>query len=294
MNLTNIDLNLFLVFDAIYTEKNLTKSAQVLCITQPAVSNALKRLRNTLNDPLFIRTPEGMTPTPFAKNIISSVREALQLLTISIQKGERFDPFQSTRQINFSMNDLSELLFLPPVIQRLQQSAPKMNINSYYISREDVAKELAAGTLDFAIDIPLMANKNLIHQTLSYDTYVVVVSKNHPTISGSLSFEQYITLKHLHVSNRRMGRGPIDVVLNKLGHQRNIGLRVKHYTVASQLIEESELLWTIPKNLADKLNLNSLPLPFEAPPLESHLFWHKNSDKDKANLWLRELFEAEL
>lgn len=290
MNLTNIDLNLFLVFDSIYTQRSLTKAAQVLCITQPAVSNALKRLRNTLNDPLFIRTPEGMTPTPFAKNIINSVREALQLLTISIQEGEEFDPFQSKRQINCSMNDLSELLFLPSIIQQLQQNAPNINLNSYYISREDVAKELAAGTLDFAIDVPFITNKDLIHQSLSYDTYVVAISNNHPIITDELTLEQYLSLKHLHVSNRRMGKGPIDIVLDKIGYQRAIGLRVKHYTIASQLIENSDLLWTIPKRLANKLNLKSLPLPFEAPPLESHLFWHKNSDKDKASLWLRKLF----
>jgi len=290
MKLTNIDLNLFLVFDSIYTNRSLTKAAQVLCITQPAVSNALKRLRNALNDPLFIRTPEGMTPTPFAKNTITDVRQALQLLTVSVQEGENFDPFQSKRQINCSMHDLSELLFLPKIIQQLQYNAPNIKVNSYYIPREDVAKELAAGTLDFAIDVPFITNKNLIHQPLSYDTYVVALCKDHPVISNTLTFEQYLSHKHLHVSNRRMGIGSIDIALNNLGHQRTIGLKVKHYTVASQFIEKSNLLWTIPKSLADKLNLNCLPLPFEVPPLESHLFWHENSDKDKANLWLRKMF----
>lgn len=290
MRLTQVDLNLFLVFNAIYSEQSLTKASKILCITQPAVSNALSRLRTTFNDPLFIRTMGSMHPTPFAKNIIEDVREALQLFACSIEEGHKFDPSESKIQINCSMNDLAESLFLPAIIKYLQRYAPAITFNSYYVSRDKVTKELAAGTLDFAIDIPFSTDKNIFNKTLSGEEHVCVVRKNHPIIVDELSLQDYINLGHIHVSNRRKGQGAVDIALNKLGYQRNIKVRVKHYMVAIKLIENSDLLWTIPKRLAIQFNLNYFALPIDMPAVVWHLLWHKNANKDQANVWLRELF----
>ena len=290
MRLNQVDLNLFLVFEAIYSQRNLTKAATVLCITQPAVSNALKRLRKTFDDPLFIRTPDGMLPTPFAKNIVDGIREALQLLTISVQEGDEFNPIQSNRQINCSMTDFCESLILPSTIQYLQENAPRMTLNSYYVSRDKVAKELIAGTLDFAFDVPLITDKNLCKLPLIHDEYVCVVRHNHPSITNNLNLEQYLAMGHLHVSSRRRGGDSVDLALTELGQQRNIKVRVKHHTVAIRVIERSNLLWTLPRRLADQLDFTIYPLPFELPPIEVHLFWHKSADKDAANIWLRNLF----
>lgn len=113
MNLTKVDLNLFIVFDAIYTEANLTRAGQIVGITQPAVSNALSRLRETFNDPLFVRTAQGMVPTPMAQNIIGPVRNALQLLRVSVQESRSFDPQQANKTYRISMTDLTEAVILP-------------------------------------------------------------------------------------------------------------------------------------------------------------------------------------
>ncbi|NQY63666.1 MAG: LysR family transcriptional regulator [Alteromonadaceae bacterium] len=290
MRLNQVDLNLFLVFEAIYTQRNLTKAATVLCITQPAVSNALNRLRKTFDDPLFIRTPGGMLPTPFAKNIVDDIREALQLLTMSVREGDEFNPIQSNRQINCSMNDFCESLILPSTIQYLQENAPRMTLNSYYVSRDKVVKELVAGTLDFAFDVPLITDKNLCNLPLFRDEYVCVVRQDHPNITSSLNLEQYLTMEHLYVSSRRRGGDSVDLALSELGEQRNIKIRVKHHMAAIRVIERSDLLWTLPKRLADELDFKLYPLPFKLPPLEIHLFWHKSADKDATNIWLRNFF----
>lgn len=290
MRLSQVDLNLFLVFDTIYAERNLTKAAEVLCITQPAVSNALNRLRKTFDDQLFVRSPQGMIPTPVAHNIIVRVRKALQLLNSSVLESEIFTPEQSTRQITCSMNDLAESLILPQLIGKLQKSAPGVSLNSYYLSREEVAKELSSGTLDFAIDVPFISDKNLCHYPLADEEYVCVVRNAHPIIKDALNLDQYLSLSHLNVSSRRKGEGPVDIALSSQGYQRNIKVRVKHYMAATRVIEKTDLLWTLPKRLADQLKLKSLTLPFEMMSLEWHLFWHKSADKDQANIWMRKLF----
>ena len=120
MNLNKVDLNLFIVFDAIYTEANLTRAGQIVGITQPAVSNALARLRETFNDPLFVRTAQGMVPTPMAQNIIGPVRNALQLLRVSVQESRSFDPLQASKTFRISMTDLTEALLFPLLFQRLR------------------------------------------------------------------------------------------------------------------------------------------------------------------------------
>lgn len=290
MRLSQIDLNLFVVFDAIYSEQNLTRAAEVLCITQPAVSNALNRLRKTFDDQLFVRTPEGMMPTPVAENIVGQVREALQLLTMSVQEGDKFCPTTSEKIIACSMNDLGEALVLPPIMAHLQRQAPKMTLTSYYVSREDMAKELSSGNLDFAIDVPLVEDKNLCHAPLSGEDYVCAVRKDHPTIKTELSLDEYLGLDHIHVSSRRKGMGVAELALNSLGLSRNIKVRVQHYMVGANIVSNTDLAWTLPMRLARQLDLKILPLPFEVAPLNWHLFWHKSADKDQASIWLRNLF----
>ena len=121
MNLSKVDLNLFIVFDAIYTEANLTRAGQIVGITQPAVSNALARLRETFNDPLFVRTAQGMVPTPMAQNIIGPVRNALSLLRVSVQESRIFNPQQAAKTYRISMTDLTEAVILPLLFQRLRR-----------------------------------------------------------------------------------------------------------------------------------------------------------------------------
>lgn len=289
MRLNKIDLNLFLVFDAIYTERNLTRAAVVLSITQPAVSNALTRLRNSLNDQLFVRTPQGMVPTPVADNIVGQVREALQLLNVSVHEGDVFDPAVAEKVFHFSMNDFGESVILPPLLEYLQLHSPGIGLTSYYEDRADVPKALASGQLDFAIDIPLVDAPNLCHVPIKRVPYVCVVRQDHPEIGDSLSLEQYLNLKHIMISSRRSGAGYVDMGLERLGHKRDIRLRVKHYMVAPQILERSNLALTVPLSEAQDSGLKILKLPFNVEPLVWHLYWHKSADNDQSNRWLRQV-----
>ena len=288
MNLNKVDLNLFIVFDAIYTEANLTRAGQIVGITQPAVSNALARLRETFNDPLFVRTAQGMVPTPMAQNIIGPVRNALQLLRVSVQESRTFNPLQANTTFRISMPDLTEAVVLPPLFQRLRRLAPNVKIESMLAKRRETTKELAAGRLDFAMDAPLNTDPQVRHVKLLEDRYVCAMRRGHPLAKDKLSVEEYLSLSHIHISSRRSGLGMVDLALGKMGQQRKIALRSQHYMMATQVIQQTDMAVTVPERFARRHDLHQIPLPVDIPPLETHIYWHESTDQDPANRWMRE------
>ncbi len=288
MTAKRCDLNLFLVFDTIYSERNLTQAAKTLDITQPAVSNALARLRKLFNDELFIRTARGMQPTPVAENIAQDISSALGLLKGSVLARQEFDQQQTERVFQFSMTDLSEALILPRLIPLIEQSAPNVSLQSYYVKRQELVRQLARGELDFAIDVPVVDDPQLNHQSLFQDDYVCVVRRGHSILEKPFLLEAYLSLTHVHVSSRRKGMGQIDLALLKLGKERKIKLRVQHYRVAAAIVHTTDLALCLPRFLAQKYDLEILPLPFEVQSLNFHLYWHKQSEIDGAHRWMRD------
>ncbi|TNC83098.1 MAG: LysR family transcriptional regulator [Oleiphilus sp.] len=289
MQLSKVDLNLFVVFDVIYRERNLTKASEILHITQPAVSNALARLRQTFDDRLFVRQQGQMIPTPLAENIIERVRFALANLEGSLNEHDDFEPLNSTRRFSFAMNDTSESYLLPLLMTRLEQEAPHINIESYAIPRDELSREFSAGQLDFALDVPLLNEPLLTHQPLTQDRFVCLARKEHPDIKGSLTMTQYLAASHIHISSRRRGQGYIDMTLNRMGQQRKIKLRVQHSRAAPPIVRQTDLLLTIPETLARDTDLQILELPFDLPKLDWHLYWASNYENDNAHRWMREL-----
>ena len=289
MNLNKVDLNLFIVFDAIYTEANLTRAGQIVGITQPAVSNALSRLRETFNDPLFVRTAQGMVPTPMAQNIIGPVRNALALLRVSVQESRIFTPLQANKTYRISMTDLTEQVMLPPLFQRLRRLAPNVYIESFLAKRRETTKELAAGRLDFAVDAPLNTDPQVRHVKLLEDRYVCAIRPGHPLAKDKLSLDDYLSLTHIHISTRRNGLGHVDLALGKMGIQRRIALRSQHYLMASTVMQQTDMAMTVPERFARRHELHYFPMPIkDLPPLETHLYWHESTDQDPANRWMRE------
>ncbi len=295
MKLSDIDLNLFVVFDAIYTEGNLTRAGEIIGITQPAVSNSLSRLRNLFNDPMFVRTAEGMVPTPVSQNIVGSVRQALGLIRSSVQESEIFDPLASDKRFRISMSDLSQSILLPYLFGKIKREAPQIAIDCYHIRRRDMNIELASGNLDLAVDIPLTPDPQIKHAPLFSHPHVCVIRKNHSMVqeNAKLDIDTYLALSHIHISSRRGGLGHTDLALGKMGKRRQIGLRTQHYLAVPELVSRTDLALTVPRVfaefLASRLAVNYYELPFEVPHLESYLYWHESTDKDQANKWMRDM-----
>lgn len=296
MKLSDIDLNLFVVFDAIYTEGNLTRAGEIIGITQPAVSNSLSRLRNLFDDPLFVRTAEGMVPTPVAQNIIGSVRQALGLIRSSVQESESFDPAVSDKRFRISMNDLMQAIILPRLFRSISPIAPAVALEAYQVHRRDMSIELASGNLDLAIDIPLTPDPQIKQMPLFSHPHVCVVREDNEIVGDKLDLEAYLKLKHIQISSRRGGLAHVDLALGKMGRKRDIVLRTQHYLSTPQLAATTDFAITVPKIFAEFLArsvpVKYLELPFGVQNLESFLYWHESTDKDQANIWLRELITS--
>jgi len=287
MKLPKVDLNLFVVFDTVYTERNLTRAARVLHITQPAVSNALKRLRAAFGDPLFVRTPRGVAPTPVADNIAARVKEALNMLNISLTEGEKFAPSRSEKVFALAVHDIDEAVLAPRLMERLEAEAPGISLECVSVPRDELEGELASGSLDFALDVPLFSVPLLCRQLVSAERYVCAMRPGHPAAAEPLTLDRYLGLSHVHVSTRRQGVGHIDRALERLGRARDIKLRMMSYMAAPQVVASTDLVLTIPRSLASMYGLTALELPFEVGTLDQYLYWHKNADEDRANTWMR-------
>jgi DNA-binding transcriptional LysR family regulator len=293
MKLSDIDLNLFVVFDAIYTEGNLTRAGEIIGITQPAVSNSLSRLRNLFDDPLFVRTAEGMVPTPVSQNIIGSVRHALGLIRSSVQESEAFDPMQSDKRFRVSMTDLSQSIVLPFLFGQIKQIAPGVSIDCYQVRRRDMHIELASGNLDLAVDIPLTPDQQILQAPLFEHPQVCLVRTDHPLVKDEMDLDTYLALQHVHISSRRGGLGQVDLALGKMGKRRKISLRTQHYLATPELVARTDLALTVPRVFADfvvtRLPVKYVQMPFEVPNLETYLYWHESTDQDQANRWMRDI-----
>ena len=290
MKIKDTDLNLFIAFDVIYTEKNLTKSGQVLGITQPAVSNALARLRDLFNDELFIRTSRGMIPTPVANQLIGDIRNALSLIQNTISVSEKFDPSNAEMTFKISIGDTSEYRLLPLLIKQLAEIAPKVKVETYLTARKDAPRELASGAIDFSIDPPLQSDQHLKHEKIYQEDYVMIVREDHPILKKQkITIEDYLNLSHIHISNRKTGMGHVDMTLYKLGLTRDIYLRAQHFLVAPYIVEQSDMAITTTKGFAVDRNLAWRELPFDIDPLVLHLYWHENNDNESSSKWMRDL-----
>lgn len=296
MNLSGIDLNLFVIFDAIYAEGNLTRAGEIVGLSQPAMSNALARLRRAFDDPLFVRTPQGMAPTPVARQMIGPARQALRLLADSVTERDWFDPAAARQTFRLSMGDLGEARLLAPLLGHLDRQAPDVGIESFQVPRRDLLRELAAGSVDLAIDVPLLSDPNVRHTALYHDRYVCVVRGGHPVLDRTFDVDAFVSLRHIHISSRPRGAGHADMALERLGRRRVIALRAQHYLMAPGIVASTDLALTIPlgfaRTLVESHGVRIIELPFEVPPLESHLYWHRSREEDPSNRWLRETILA--
>ncbi len=293
MSLQHIDLNLFRVFEAIYRERNISRAANFLNITQPAASNALQRLRDRLGDQLFYRAGGGVAPTPVAQSLIDPVRRALQLLESSVQQNIAFDPATSSHHFRIGLNDLGEAILMPRLLQIVRAEAPNVSIQSIAVSRGELAHELIAGNLDMAIDTPGSPNPQVSHSRLLRDRYICLVRPGHPVLEQSWNLQTFLQLEHVHPSSRRTGGGLVDIALDKLGHTRRVTLRAQHYMVAPQIVRETDLVLCVPQLFGTLFpDLIQLELPFRVSHLELHLFQRKSAEAYAAYQWLQDKFRT--
>src|SRR5262249_14205558 len=232
VHLSRIDLNLFVVFDAIYTEGGITLASRRLSLTQPAISHALGRLRELFGDPLFMRQGKAMIPTPLARVMIDPVRQSLQELEATLKRVDRFEPASAHKHFTVGMRDVRELTALPGLLRGFTRNAPHIDLSIVRVERKQLEAELAAGTLDAAIDVRLASSDEIRRQRIDSERLVVVARISHPRVKRALDLETYLAQEHILVSSRRRGFAVEDYELSRHGLKRRIRLRCQHYFAA--------------------------------------------------------------
>ena len=289
MNVRDVDLNLLRVFDAVLREHGVTPAAAGLGLTQPAVSNALARLRGVFGDRLFVRTPGGMDATPFARELAEPVRQALALIDAALAHGPGFDPGSTTRAFRFYMSDLGQIEFLPPLIERVQRAAPGVRLEAVALEVDDIADALATGALDLAVGFLPGLGPPVRRRALFRDPYLCLMRADHPI--KALTRRKFQEASHALVTYKG-GHRVVEEALERAGLARRIALRLPHFTVVPMVLERTDLLCTLPARVARVFErrggLKSLAPPVPIPPADVAVHWHERFEADPGNRWLRE------
>jgi DNA-binding transcriptional LysR family regulator len=291
MNLTGIDLNLLVVFDAIMTEGQVTRAGEKLGLSQPATSNALARLRNLTKDELFVRNNGKLQPTPVAIALAQQIQPALNQIQTALSPSQLFDPLTSDRVFNIGMNDYVEFVLLPPLLEKLAPIAPHVKIQVRSGNREQQLALLDRGELDLMCG--LFPDKITWHeqQLMFKELFVCVCRQNHPSIGDTISLDNYVNADHLLVSVQEDMVGRVDFLLAQQNLARNIVVSTPHFLVAPSILARTNLVATlgerIVKEFAPILKLKILPCPLPLQGFSVFMRWHQSMNDRDANAWLR-------
>jgi DNA-binding transcriptional LysR family regulator len=302
-NFRTLDLNLLRVFDEVMAERSLTRAARNLSLTQPAVSNALRRLRETLGDDLVVRSGQGMTPTPRALVLWPTVREALRQLQTTLSPGD-FEPAKAHTTFVLAMADATAAELMPHLVGALELDAPGVSLRVMPLTTRDPRRLLDEESVDLAIghfpsvlaDLVVRAQSGdgvpFAHQRLYSGEYVCVMRKGHPLASGPFTLNRFCAARHMLVSFSGRPFGFIDESLAAIGRKRQIVLTVNQFFTAGRVVANSNLLTVLPKHfvgvtgIADELVQR--PLPFDVAPVNVDAVWHRRVDAQSAHVWLRQ------
>lgn len=296
MSLQRLDLNLLKIFDAVYRLRNLSDVALQVNLTQPAISHALRRLRVSLGDPLFVRTAKGLEATPRSEQLVGPIREALLLIEDSVGVSSAFAPADCRRKFQLLLSDVGELVFLPRLLHYFRSSAPLATVTVLQASRTRYDAMLRDREADIAIGNLPSLGENLKQRALFEDSYVVMRAQASSARSRRVTLAQYTRAVHVEVDPPGSPFRPVEEALKKLNVQRNVVLRVPHYFAVPSVLLNTDLMVTVPRSVAQNIRsadgLNVSDVPFEMPKLQVKMYWHLRQDQDPAHRWLRQTLAA--
>jgi DNA-binding transcriptional LysR family regulator len=297
-NLRNFDLNLLLAFDVLMQERNVTRAAERMFITQSAMSHTLHRLRQQLDDPLLVKTPSGMQPTDRAMALVDPVRSLLLEMERLLEPPQAFDPASSQRRFTIAATDYMECLLLPDLTRLIEQAAPGIDIHVKRTESAFPLTPLENGSLDVVLGFAsvLEPPSQLCCDHLFVDLMACVVREDHPHIRQAPSLADYLAAAHMLISRTGSQVGVIDEKLAELGLERRVNLIVPHFLSAPLIVAETDMILSLPYRLAAQFRklvaLKILPVPLDLPNYDLAMIWHPLREKDPAHGWLREQIKA--
>lgn len=304
MNFATFDLNLLRVFDALMRERSASRAGMRLGLSQPAVSNALRRLRQSIGDPLFVRDGNVMLPTPLAERLAGRIRDALAEVEQAVSAEARFDPARADRHFTLLGADFFSLLLMPDLSERIARVAPTVSLRLLDSARGDVETLLRDGTIDVALERPLDLPDWIARRTLFRSPFAIIAARGHREIrkagvkpGTALPLDLFCALPHAIRSIDGSVRGHIDEALDRVGRKRKVVLAVPHFQAVAMAVARGRLIAAVPVQYAEAVAENlglwlfEPPVPVDVP--EIHMYWHRRYDRDAAHGWLRQqIFDA--
>lgn len=291
MDIRSVDLNLLVVFDAMVEHRSVTRAAEALSLSQPAMSAAVARLRALFDDPLFVRAGAEMRPTPRATELSASVRQVVRTIKSEILQRPVFNPAVSSRTFSLLMPDIAEVNFLPRILASLASAAPHTNVKTLAMPRHAAAESLESGAAELALGyFPDLHKAGFFQQRLIRNSHVCLVRKEHPTIKSRISMPQFLAASHAVV--KPDGREHVfEQFLQEKGLKRRVLVELSHFTSLLPIVESSDVIATVPKDMAEFCvkhgQVRYVETPMKSPVIDVHLFWHRRFQKDPAHTWLR-------
>jgi DNA-binding transcriptional LysR family regulator len=291
-SLTKVDLNLLLVFEALLQTKNVTQAGAMVGISQPATSFALSKLRILLNDPLFVRTPQGMQPTPQAVLLAKPVQQALNIIRNDVLQRPTFDLTTTERRFTLAMTDVAEMVFLPRVLRLLREQAPRANLKTVIMPSTALETALETGAVDLAVGLfPDLKRASFYQQRLFQHPFVCIVRADHPTIGRKMTLQQFLAASHAVIEAEGRTYEIFEQVLARRGLKRRVALSIPHFLSIPMVIADSDLIVTVPHVLAQvfarSTNIRLVAPPIKVGNYDVRQYWHERFHKDPTNRWLR-------
>jgi DNA-binding transcriptional LysR family regulator len=293
MELSDIDLNQLVLFQQLVVERSVSRAADKLGLTQPAVSNTLAKLRRQFGDDLFVRTPKGMMPTPFAEQLADPVGHALAMIHSGLNQHSRFDAAQARRAVTIGMTDIGEIVFLPALVERLRQEAPGISLSTVRTTASTLREDMESGKVDLAIGPLPQLKAGFFQRRLFRQRYVCMFRRGHPLDRKRLSLADFKAAEHLVIVSAGTGHGKVDDLIQRAGVQRKVRLTVPHFVSVGHILRRSDMVATaterLAQSLAEPFDLGFLPHPVRLPEVAINVFWHAKVHRSPAHLWLRGL-----
>ncbi len=287
------DLNLLNTFDALWRERNVTRAARRLNVTQPAVSNALSRLRETFGDELFIRTPSGVDPTERCSEIAIDVREALRHVERTLASHDSFDPLASERTFRIGAMDYYDHVVLPPLMESLRKQAPKVDLRISPVKIGETYDALDSGDLDFLFISGSEPPKRINFTPMLEEQFVLIMREGHPQVCQEMTLEVYASLTHIVFSTRGDGYTRIDDLLAEKGLRRRVALTSSHHTSIAETVRDTDMVALSPSRLANRYvhrgGMVAVKPPVEFPHFHLSLYWSRRLNSDPGAMWLRDV-----
>ncbi len=296
MNLRNVDLNLLTVFDAVMQEGSVTAAARKLGMSQPAVSDAVSRLRLVLEDQLFVRTGRGVKPTPRAQQYASQVRRILDLVILMLSEAEDFDVVTSERVFNLILLDYGELVILPALMHYLDELQAGVSLNVRSQRQQAAVESLRTGAIDLMLSTEPIVGRGVKCELACREKQVSMVRRGHPLVGDSMSLEQFLSLRHVVLDWPDYRGSLIEQRLRAAGKERDCHLRVHSLFDMPRVVASTDMVCTLPSQMAYHFStlhsLAAFPSPLDDIDIEIYLNWHSRFDPDPGTQWMRRAIQA--